>query len=256
MAEGLQRRENERDLALAELGRRNEELESFTHSVSHDLKEPLRTIEAFSRFLLEDHSDQLDEEGRDYLARLGSASARLKQLIDELLTLSRVGRGMGSPRAMDIEAVVDDIKDGLRYVIEQKKAVVEVVPGLPRVFIDPSRAEQVFGNLISNALKFNQADVPRMQIGLRAMEGGMATLYVADNGIGIEPEYRELIFGVFQRLHRREDYEGTGAGLAIVKRAVEVTGGRIWVESSPGQGSTFVFSLPLADETAVRERAA
>jgi PAS domain S-box-containing protein len=230
-----------------ELARRNAELEAFTYSVSHDLKEPLRTIEAFSQFVLEDYAALLDDQGRRYLETLASASVRLKRLIEELLTLSRVSRQMTPPRRVDTRQVVAAVIDGVRASRDEKSAMVDVVDDLPDVSGDPVRLEQIFGNLISNALKFNDSDDARVTIGVRDTTDNTATFYVRDNGIGIEPQYHERIFGVFQRLHRREEYDGTGAGLAIVKRAVQALGGSVSVESALGAGSTFVVTLPVWD---------
>ena len=132
---------------------------------------------------------------------------------------------------------------------------MEVQKGLPDVLAEPTRVKQIFADLLGNALKFNESKRPLVKIGVRAIEGGMATFYVQDNGIGIDPQYHERIFGIFQRLHRREEYEGTGAGLAIVKRVVEIFGGKTSVESELGAGATFLFTLPLWTEaTASTER--
>jgi PAS domain S-box-containing protein len=253
----LERVVAERTAALeqraAELAKSNAELEAFTYSVSHDLKEPLRTVEAFSQFVLEDYSDKLDDQGRDYLQKLANASARMKRLIEDLLALSRIGRRADTPVAVDVGVVISQIVEGLRATIEAKGATVDVHKNLPLVAGDASRVEQIFGNLIANGLKFNASERPRITVGVHGIEGEDAVFYVQDNGIGIDPQYHERIFGIFQRLHRREEYEGTGAGLAIVKRAVEALGGRVWVESALGDGTTFLFSLPLAagaDESA------
>jgi PAS domain S-box-containing protein len=239
-----------------ELARRNAELEAFTYSVSHDLKEPLRTIEAFSQFVLEDYADRLDDQGRRYLETLSSASVRLKRLIEELLTLSRVSRQLAPPQRVDTGQVIAAVIDGVRASRDEKSATVEVLDTLPDVSGDPVRLEQIFGNLISNALKFNDSAEARVTIGVLGATAATATFYVRDNGIGIEPQYHERIFGVFQRLHRREEYDGTGAGLAIVKRAVEALGGSVSVESALGSGSTFVVTLPVWDDARAKAQAA
>ena len=236
---------------LEQLEARNQELESFTYSVSHDLKEPLRTVEAFSQFLLDDYAGQLDAQGKDYLVRMGKASGRLKQMIEELLTLSRLGRQPDELLPVDIGQVVGDIRAAFHTALEQKGGSIEVEGELPCVLADRSRVEQVFGNLIANGLKFNRSERPVVTLGVRAAGSGTVTLFVRDNGIGIDPQYHDKIFGVFQRLHRREEFEGTGAGLAIVKRAVEALAGRVWLDSAPDAGTTFFVMLPRLQEVAV-----
>jgi signal transduction histidine kinase len=236
---------------LAELEGRNQELESFTYSVSHDLKEPLRTLEAFSQFLLEDYAAQLDEQGRDYLTRMSRAAARMKQMIEELLALSRLGRRPEELVRVDIGQVVANITAAFQIALEEKGGRIEVEGGLPSVLGDLSRVEQIFGNLIANGTKFNRSERPVVTVGVHETDEGMVTFFVRDNGIGIEPQYHDKIFGVFQRLHRREEYDGTGAGLAIVKRAAAALGGRVWLDSAPDAGTTFFVSLPLWREVAV-----
>ncbi len=248
--ERLQREIAEHKRADEALGQRVAELDAFAYSVSHDLKEPLRTIEAFSRFVLEDYGDRLDEQGRDYLLKLASAAVRMKHLIDDLLRLSRVSRQPSAPTPVDVGRLVGEVVEGMRPTIDEKGASVELEGGLPDVLADRPRIDEIFTNLIGNALKFNKSERPLVKIGVRNVEGGIATFYVQDNGIGIDPQYHERIFGMFQRLHRREDYEGTGAGLVIVKRVVEALGGRVWVESEIGAGATFLFTLPLWTEAA------
>jgi light-regulated signal transduction histidine kinase (bacteriophytochrome) len=252
---GRKRAEEQLRQKAAELEAKNQELDAFTYSVSHDLKEPLRAIEAFSQFVLEDCADRLDEQGREYLLKLANAAVRMKKLIEDLLTLSRASRESRRRTQVNVGRLVRDVVERMSSTVKGRGATVEVEDGLPDVLADPPRVEEVFANLLGNALKFNESKRPFVKIGVRATEGGMATFYVQDNGIGIEPQYHERIFGVFQRLHRREQYEGTGAGLAIVKRVVEIFGGRTWVESELGAGATFLFTLPLWTEaTASTER--
>jgi len=230
---------------VAELETKTSELESFTYSVSHDLKEPLRTMEAFSQFLLEDYAERLDEQGRDYLERMGRAGARLRQMIEELLVLARVAQRSQDAARVDVRELVNNIVSAMQVAVHEKGLHVEIESDLPAVAGDLYHTEQIFGNLFSNALKFNHADEPLVRIGVRSVEDGRATFYVQDNGIGVEPEYHERIFQVFQQLHRREEYEGTGAGLAIVKRAAEALGGSVRLESSLGAGATFLVQLPV-----------
>jgi two-component system sensor histidine kinase/response regulator len=250
-------RESERDLRRANemLQRRTGELEAFSYTVSHDLKEPLRTLENFSRFLLDDYQDGLDEQGRSYLVRMGNASARLKQMIEDLLILSRVGRAPETLARIDVDGVLADVATSFQAALRERRARLIVEPALPAVAGERLCIEQVFGNLIANALKFNAGE-PVIHIGLREMRDGFASLFVEDNGIGIDEEHHERIFGIFQRLHRREEYEGTGAGLAIVKRAAETLGGGVALESTPGAGATFIVTLPVWQGTASSGRAA
>jgi PAS domain S-box-containing protein len=247
----------ERELNEA-LSQQVAELDAFTYSVSHDLKEPLRAIEAFSQFALEDCADQLDDQGRGYLIKLANASIRMKNLIDDLLRLSRAFRQPGPPRRVDVGALVREIIAEMQLTLDAKGATVEMEKGLPDILGESTRMKQVFVNLIGNALKFNESELPHVNIGVRAIDGGVATFFVQDNGIGIDQQYHERIFGIFQRLHPREEYEGTGAGLSVVKRVVETLGGKVWVESELGAGATFLFTLPLATEAtaSTEERAA
>ncbi len=170
------------------------ELDAFTYSVSHDLKEPLRAIEAFSQFALEDCADQLDEQGRDYLTKLANAGIRMKNLIDDLLTLSRAFRQPGRPSRVAVGGLVGEIIAEMQLTLDAKCATVEVEKGLPDVLAESTRIRQVFVNLIGNALKFNESERPYVKIGVRSIEGDRATFYVQDNGIGIDPQYHERIF--------------------------------------------------------------
>ena len=241
---------SERKRVEEALEQRVAELDAFTCSVSHDLKEPLRAIEAFSQFVLEDYGDRLDEQGREYLVKLRNASVRMKRLIEDLLALSRVSRQLSPPARVDVGRLLKEIVEGIQPTIDARGATVEAEDGLPDVLAESPRIEQLFTNLVGNALKFNESERPVVKVGVRGVEDGTATFYVQDNGIGVDSECHERIFGMFQRLHRREDYEGTGAGLAIVKRVVEALGGRVWVESEVGAGATFLFTLPLWTEAA------
>ena len=234
--------------AVTELRRINQELEEFTYVVSHDLKEPLRTLEAFSTFLAQDYGDKLQGEGHEYISHLVLASRRLGLLIDDLLTLSRTGQVIHSPRPFAWGAVVATVLGDLHGLIQEKQADVAVEGDLPACLGDPERVIQLLANLVGNGLKYNRGPSPLVRIGARPVATGdpFATLWVRDNGQGIDPQHHEQIFRIFRRLHRQDEVAGTGAGLAICKRIVEAHGGRLWVESSPGQGATFLFTLPLA----------
>lgn len=261
LAEAVAGRARELEQANAKLRRINQELEEFTYVVSHDLKEPLRTLEAFSNFLAEDYGPQLGVEGREYVQHLQEASRRLGTLIDDLLTLSRAGRVINTPQPLHWDRILETVLADLRDLLTRKpNARVSVQGPLPAARGDPERVSQLLANLISNGLKYNDSAAPEIVIGSlpgsssgkTGTEGPHVTLFVRDNGLGIEPRYHEQIFRLFRRLHGRDQYEGTGAGLAICKKVVEAHGGRIWVESAPGYGSTFYFTLPRGEEPAAK----
>ncbi|MBU0595203.1 hypothetical protein KJ567_00760, partial [Candidatus Bipolaricaulota bacterium] len=220
----------------------------FSHVVSHDLKEPLRTVETFSGFLLEDYQDKLDEEGVDYLNTLRRTSARMRQLINDLLSLASIHMDTKSFERINTQRLLDEIREDLEVRLHGVN--LQVSENLPPVQGSTVRIRELFSNLITNAIKYNDKALPTLRVGWQpdARNGGMATFFVEDNGIGIESRYQQRIFGIFEKLNPREDYEGTGAGLAICKRIVEEHGGRIWVKSEVGKGSTFFFTIPKARE--------
>jgi len=226
-----------------ELARVNAELEDFTYSVSHDLKEPLRAIEAFSSFLAEDYSDKLDDEGRRYIDVVRENAVRMRDLIEDLLRLSRIGRTHHENTTVSAGALVEDVCRDLAFALEEKKVDLRVQPDLPVITCDEVHMKQVFKNLISNAIKFNDKPQPVVQVAYRD-DNGAYTFSISDNGIGIDQQYYEKIFKIFQRLNRREDYKDTGVGLTICKKVVEAHGGTISVESQVGEGTTFSFSIP------------
>ena len=225
------------------LARSNAQLEDFTYVVSHDLKEPLRAIEAFSSFLAEDYSDKLDEEGQRYIAVLREGAVRMKNLIEDLLELSRVGREKPNIDDVAVAGLLQDVRRDQEFSLAERNATLQIQPDLPTVHGDRLRLKQVFQNLISNAIKYNKQTHPVVDVSCQE-SGGFYVFSVQDNGIGIEERYHEKIFQIFQRLNSREEYEGTGAGLTICKKIVEAHGGRVWVESKAGQGSTFRFTIP------------
>jgi PAS domain S-box-containing protein len=226
----------------SELENRNKELDDFTYVVSHDLKEPLISIEGYSKIVMKDYKDKLDEEGREYLGSVVQSTTRMKNLIEDLLTLSRLGRMQDAYESVSVKDIVDDILHDLQFSLREKNVTARVADNLPTVRFSATRLSMVFRNLISNAMKFNNKPNPVVEIGVRDGEEEHV-FFVADNGIGIEPQYFERIFTIFQRLKRSEEYRGTGAGLTIAKKIVEREGGRIWVESKPGEGSTFYFTV-------------
>ncbi|SDL45796.1 Bacteriophytochrome (light-regulated signal transduction histidine kinase) [Catalinimonas alkaloidigena] len=232
-----------------ELAQSNDELDSFAYIASHDLKEPLRGIRNYANFLLEDYGTRFEEDGHSKLQTLVRLSQRMEELINSLLEFSRVGRLELSIRSIDLNQLVHDSIDFLQVFIKEHGAQVTVSQPLPTVTCDPIRVSEVFTNLITNAIKYNETDQPSVEIGYLAAESpeGIPTFYVKDNGIGVSERHFESIFRIFKRLHARDQYGGgTGAGLTIVKKIIDRHGGKIWLRSSPGQGSTFFFQLQPA----------
>ncbi|HRU05714.1 MAG TPA: ATP-binding protein [Candidatus Brocadiia bacterium] len=221
----------------------NKELDDFTYVVSHDLKEPLRGIEAFTAILVEEYGAKLDGEAHEYLQTLRASASRMKDLINDLLKLSRIGRRRYPVTPVPFREVVDEALRNLDFAIKQKNARLVIAPNLPTVYGERVRLVEVVQNLVSNAIKYCDKTQPVVEIGCQDQEDAFV-FYVKDNGIGIEERYFDRIFQIFQRLHRQEEYEGTGAGLTVCKRIIEKHGGDIWVESQVGQGSAFFFSLP------------
>ncbi|WP_435010493.1 sensor histidine kinase [Tundrisphaera lichenicola] len=238
--------------ANAELSIRNKELDEFTYVVSHDLQEPLRTLIAFSDFLMRDQGERLDEAGREHVRYLVEASRRMRALIQDLLALSRAGSVTGDFARVDLEELVEVVKADHGESIRSKNAEVRVEGRIPPIWGDRDRLGQLLANLIGNGLKYNTSPNPLVSIeATQEGPGCWVTLRVTDNGIGIDPSFHQKIFQIFRRLHTREEYEGTGAGLAICQKIVQAHGGRIWVESQPGCGSNFHVTLPgIAREAA------
>ena len=225
-----------------EIENRNKELDDFTYVVSHDLKEPLISIEGYSKIVMKDHAHVLDEEGREYLGTVVQSASRMKHLIDDLLTLSRLGRSHDTLDSVSVKNIVDEILRDFQFTLRQQNVVVSMADNFPRVRFSHTRLSMVFRNLISNAMKFNDKPNPTIHLGVTEDENEYV-FSVTDNGIGIEPQYFDRIFAIFQRLRRSEEYRGTGAGLTIAKKIVEREGGRIWVTSEPNKGSTFYFTI-------------
>lgn len=207
------------------------------------MKEPLISIEGYSKILLKDYKDRVDDEGREYLGTVVQSSGRMKGLIDDLLTLSRLGRTAEAIQIVSVAEIIDEIARDLQFTLQEKHIRLVVAPDLPRVQYNPTQLGMVFRNLISNAMKFNDKPDPSITIGMKE-EPEEYVFSVADNGIGIEQQYFDRIFMIFQRLQRSEEFRGTGAGLTIVKKIVENHRGRIWLESELGSGTTFYFTVP------------
>lgn len=234
--------EQEIERANSELLRSNEELAQFAFVASHDLKEPLRMVSSYCGLIADRYTDKLDESGQKFIEYAVDGAKRMQVLIDDLLLYSRIGRGGETEEPVDLDLVVPEVLETMSESIRQAGASV-AVGDLPVVFGFRSELVRLFQNLIGNAIKF-RSDVP-LSIAINAVEkDGEITISIADNGIGIAPEYREKIFGVFQRLHSRDKFEGTGIGLAICEKIVEQMGGEIRVEGGDGGGSVFVFTIP------------
>ncbi|MEK7469674.1 MAG: response regulator [Planctomycetota bacterium] len=228
---------------MAELENKNQELEAFSYSVSHDLRAPLRAIDGFCAALQEDCSDRLDDAGKGYLARVRKAAGRMGRLIDDLLAFSRVGRFGMCLSSVDMEGLARASVVELREQ-NPSSALEFSVGSLQRVNGDSSLLTQVFQNLLANAVKYSSGRSPA-RIGVTCEDKpDEAVFSVRDNGVGFDPQYAHKLFGVFQRLHRSDEFEGTGVGLALVKRIVERHGGRVWAEGAPGDGAAFHFSIP------------
>ncbi len=226
----------------AQLESANKELEAFSYSVSHDLRAPLRAVDGFSRIVIEDYAKLLPEEGRHYLENVSRGAQQMGRLIDDLLTFSRLSRLPLACRTVDVDALVQKILVELASQREGR-AIELTVGNLPLCSGDPALLKQVWVNLISNALKYTQRRNPaKVEIGCEAGVDGNV-FFVRDNGAGFDMRYADKLFGVFQRLHRAEDYEGTGVGLAIVQRIVQRHGGRVWAQAAVEQGATFYFTL-------------
>jgi light-regulated signal transduction histidine kinase (bacteriophytochrome) len=225
-----------------ELTRSNAELEQFAYIASHDLQEPLRMMASFAQLLAKRYKGQLDADADEFIGYIVEGAARMQRLINDILTYSRVDRRGQAFAPTDCADVVAMVCTNLRATIEECGAAIIADP-LPVVMADETQLVQLFQNLLGNAIKF-RGDTP-VCIHIRAERRGDDWLFwVQDNGIGIEPQYVERIFLIFQRLHGRGRYPGTGIGLAVAKKIVERHGGRIWVESEPGKGSIFYFTLP------------
>ena len=227
-----------------ELRRANEDLNQFAHSASHDLREPLRTVAIYSQLLKRKLDAALDSEVAEYLNHILWGAGRMEALVKDLLEYTQASNLSEEPAAVDSAVALEEALSNLSATTEAAGAHIEYRE-LPRVRIAPVRLTQLFQNLIGNAIKYRRDGAPRVKIDAKKQEG-FWLFSVADNGIGIEDAYKEQIFGIFKRLHTSEEYPGTGIGLALCQRIVERAGGRIWVESTPGQGSTFFFTLPSA----------
>jgi signal transduction histidine kinase len=230
-----------------ELARSNRDLEQFAYAASHDLKEPLRTITSYLGLLDRRFQQVLDAEGREFIGFATEGAKRMAQLVDDLLLFSKAGKSEVPATAVNLNEVLEKVKNGLQLSIDETGAEVRAEP-LPTVPGYPTLLVQLLQNLISNAIKYRAADrAPVIHLSAHR-ENDHWTVEVRDNGIGFDMKYAERIFVIFQRLHARQQYAGTGVGLAICKKIVELHGGRIWADSHVGEGSAFHFTLPLGEE--------
>lgn len=220
----------------------NRELESFSYSVSHDLKAPLRSIDGFSQILAEDYESLLDNSGRDYLQRIRRAVQHMGRLTDALLSLAKVGRGECRLETLDFSDLVQGVVDDLKIAQPRRKVNVVIQPGM-QIVADANLLRTAMQNLLDNAWKYTgKAADARVEIGSFNVQGN-TVFFVRDNGAGFNPAYSSRLFGVFQRLHTAEEFQGTGVGLATVQRVIHRHGGRIWAEAEPGQGAVFYFTI-------------
>jgi len=228
------------------LEKANKELDSFVYTASHDLRAPLRAISSFSGFLEEDYKDKLGKEGKEQLGEIRKGVNRMTKLIDDLLELSRISRIKNPYERVKMNELVASVVERVKFDIDKNKVDLRIQENMPTVSCDGIKMAEVFLNLINNAIKFsskNKKEDPKIEIGCDTKEE-FYEFRVKDNGIGIDPKYHDEIFGIFRRLQTASEYEGTGAGLSIVKRIVEDHGGKVWVKSKPGEGAAFYFTLP------------
>lgn len=223
----------------------NLELDSFVYTASHDLRAPLRAIASFACFLEEDNRHQLNDAGRDHVAEIRKGIGRMTRLIDDLLTLSKMSRLKNPYELVDMNGLVETARKRIEFDLRGTHTTILIQPHLATLACDRIKMEEVFVNVLSNAVKFSSKTSRTPTIEVRCQETEHEyEFHIADNGIGIEPRFHAQIFGLFKRLHTQEEYEGTGAGLSIVKRIIEDHNGRIWVESALGAGAQFIFTIP------------
>lgn len=228
--------------AMDNLERSNRDLEQFAAIASHDLQEPLRMVASYTQLLAERYGSQLDDKAKKYIRYAYDGAVRMQGLINDLLAYSRVATSDFSSQPTDSQAALEAAIQNLSATIGASRAII-THGDLPTVPSDALLLTQLFQNLLSNAMKFRGNEPPRIQISAQERDGEFV-FAVKDNGIGIEPQHADRVFVIFQRLHSREEYPGTGIGLAVCRRIVERHGGKIWFDSAPGTGTTFFFSLP------------
>jgi PAS domain S-box-containing protein len=232
----------------AEINAKNKELEMFTYSVSHDLKAPLRGIDGYSRLLVEEYSDKLDEDGLFFLNNVRQGTTQMNTLIEDLLAYSRMERKQLHYTSIDLKSLIDNLVNQRIHDIELCQITLKIAVPFHTIESDTETLRQVLSNYLDNAIKYSKKDAS----GTVTIGGSQTddhwTLWVKDDGIGFDPKYLDRIFDIFQRLHRVEEYPGTGIGLAIVRKAVERIGGRVRANSAPGKGSTFYLDIPKSKQ--------
>ncbi len=239
---GRKQAEEKLKQTMNDLACSNTELQQFAYVASHDLQEPLRMVSSYVQLLGRRYKGKLDEDADEFIAYAVDGATRMQQLINDLLTYSRVGTRAKPFEPTDTESVLKNATDNLKVAIEESGAVI-THDSLPTVMADSSQLLQLFQNLVGNGIKFRNGGAPQIKVSAAEKENEWL-FSVSDNGIGIDPKHKYQVFQIFQRLHSRNDYPGTGIGLAVSKKIVERHGGRIWVESEPGKGSTFYFTIP------------
>ena len=236
-----------------ELRRSHAEIEQFAHVASHDLQEPLRMVTNYLQLIERRYASVLDDDGKEFIRFAVDGARRMKALIADLLDFSHVGTAVTNHRTIPAASILQNALANLKAAIDESGAHISADP-LPSIVVDPILLTQVFQNLVANAIKFHNGTTPCVHVSAK-QQAGEWIFSIRDNGIGIEPRHADRIFRIFERLHASESYPGSGIGLAVAKKIVERHGGRIWVESTPGRGSTFYFSL-LAETAAIAHAAA
>ncbi|MFW9828690.1 MAG: ATP-binding protein [Candidatus Thorarchaeota archaeon] len=243
LSENISNKEIEFNQITEDLRRSNEDLQQFAYVASHDLQEPLRAIVSFSQLLEDKYHEKLDADGKEFIHFITDGAKKMNTLIKDLLLYSRITTQAKPSKLTDLEDVIKDALFNLKESIDESEAVI-TYDQMPVLKIDKTQFIQLFQNLLSNAIKFRSQEPPRIHIGVNRLENEWI-FSVKDNGIGIEPKYFSKLFNIFYRLHTKEEYPGTGIGLPICKKIVQRYGGKIWVESRLGKGSTFYFTFKL-----------
>ncbi|SDJ93142.1 sensor histidine kinase [Natronorubrum texcoconense] len=241
----LKETEDRLERAITQLEASNDRLEQFAYAASHDLQEPLRMVTSYLQLLEDRYGDELDEDGEEFIEYAVDGADRMREMIDGLLEYSRVGTQGGQFDPVDLDAVLDDVLTDLQLKIDETDTEITREP-LPAVDGDERQLQQLFQNLVSNAIEYSGDELPRIHVSATREESTW-TISVRDEGIGVDPDETDRIFGIFQRLHSVDEHAGSGIGLALCKRIVERHDGEIWVDSEPGDGSTFFFTLPAAE---------